>query len=213
VMAWVALDRASHLAREYDYPGNPEEWTAHAAEIRNQVLDRGYNRELGAFVMSYGSDRLDAANLRIPLLEFLPVHDRRVEGTIGLTMERLMENDMVYRYHADDGLPGREGTFCLCTFWLIDVLALAGRLAEAKRLFRNMLDHSNHLGLFAEQIDARSGAFLGNFPQAFTHIGLINSALYLACAEGKTVPEHAPIGTPAHMESMGRSYPAEEVLL
>jgi GH15 family glucan-1,4-alpha-glucosidase len=213
VMAWVALDRAVHLAREYDYPGDPEKWTAHASEIRSQVLDRGFNRELGSFVMSYGSDLLDAANLRIPLLEFLPVDDPRVAGTINLTMEHLMENDMVYRYHAEDGLPGKEGTFGLCTFWLIDVLSLAGRLEEANRLFRNMLDHSNHLGLFAEQIDARTGAFLGNFPQAFTHIGLINSALYLACAQGKVEPEHAPIGTRAHMEMMGRKYPAKEKVL
>jgi GH15 family glucan-1,4-alpha-glucosidase len=210
VMAWVALDRASHLAREYEYPGEPEKWAAQCEEIRKLVLEHGYNQELGSFVMSFDSDRLDAANLRIPLLEFLPIDDYRVTGTINLTMERLMENDLVYRYHADDGLPGKEGTFGLCTFWLVDVLALAGRLEEANRLFRNMLDHSNHLGLFAEQIDAKSGAFLGNFPQAFTHIGLINSALYLACAQGKVAPEHAPIGTPAHLETMGRTYPAGE---
>jgi len=162
------------------------------------VLELGYDAEVGAFVQSYGSKDLDAANLRTPLLEFLPFDDDRVEGTIDRTIEGLTENGLVYRYRADDGLPGREGAFGLCTFWLIDCLALSGRIDEARSLFSRMVDRSNHVGLYPEQFDPVTGAFLGNFPQAFTHIGLINSALYIAYAEGKPIPGHAPIGTPEH---------------
>jgi GH15 family glucan-1,4-alpha-glucosidase len=119
-----------------------------------------------------------------------------------------MENDLVFRYISDDGLPGEEGAFGLCTFWLVDVLALSNRIDEAERIFNNLVDHSNHLGLFSEQIDPESGEFLGNFPQAFTHIGLINSTLYLAYAHGLEIPEHDPVGTPEHRENpMGQAHP------
>lgn len=198
VMLWVALDRAVHLAGGYGLRGDRRRWARSAAAIRQQVLEQGYDAEVGAFVQFYGSKDLDAANLRLPLLEFLPFDDERVAGTIDATMDGLMENGLVYRYRADDGLPGEEGAFGLCTFWLIDVLALSGRIGEARTLFRRMVDRANHVGLYPEQFDPATGAFLGNFPQAFTHIGLINSALYLAYAEGKPVPGHAPIGTREH---------------
>jgi GH15 family glucan-1,4-alpha-glucosidase len=124
-------------------------------------------------------------------------------------MEDLMEDDLIFRYISDDGLPGEEGAFGLCTFWLVDVLALSNRIEEAERIFNNMVARANHLGLFAEQIDPETGEFLGNFPQAFTHIGLINSTLYLAYAHGFEIPEHDPIGTPEHRENPKGNSPAK----
>ncbi|MDK2890326.1 MAG: hypothetical protein PWR21_958 [Methanoculleus sp.] len=204
VMLWVALDRAVHLADRYGLRGDRERWARNAAAIKRQVLEQGYDAEVGAFVQSYGSKDLDAANLRIPLLELLPFDDDRVAGTIDATIDGLVENGLVYRYLADDGLPGEEGAFGLCTFWLIDVLALSGRIKEARSRFKRMVNRANHVGLYSEQLDPATGAFLGNFPQAFTHIGLINSAIYLAYAEGKPIPGHAPIGTTEHRAELER---------
>jgi GH15 family glucan-1,4-alpha-glucosidase len=111
-----------------------------------------------------------------------------------------MDNGIVCRYRVDDGLQGHEGAFGLCTFWLADALCLSGRSDEAQRIFEGMIDRASPLGLFSEEIDPVSGAFLGNYPQAFTHIGLINSALYLSVARGEGVPEHPPIGSQEHRE-------------
>jgi GH15 family glucan-1,4-alpha-glucosidase len=127
-----------------------------------------------------------------------------VQNTIDRTMERLTEDGLVYRYLVDDGLPGKEGAFGLCSFWLVDTLALSGRIDEALEIFGKVVGHTNHVGLFPEQFDPATGDFLGNFPQAFTHLGLINSVLYLAYAQGKPVPETAPIGTPTHREQVSR---------
>lgn len=204
VMAWVALDRAVLLAERNGFPGDVDTWRASRERIRRQVLEHGYNGHLGAFTQSYDSDELDAANLRLPLMEFLPFTDPRVTGTIDRTLERLTDNGLVYRYKADDGLPGKEGAFGLCTFWLVDCLSMSGRVDQAGELFERMAGRANHAGLFPEQFDPASGEFLGNFPQAFTHIGLINSALYLAIALGRQVPEHAPVGSPAHRMDVGR---------
>lgn len=206
VMLWVALDRAVHLADRYGLRGNRDRWVRGAAALRQQILEQGYDAEAGAFVQSYGSKDLDAVNLRIALLEFLPFDDERIQGTIDATIEGLMENDLVYRYRVDDGLPGEEGAFGLCTFWLIDCLALSGRIEEARSLFERMVNRANHAGLYPEQFDPATGEFLGNFPQAFTHIGLINSALYLAYAEGKPTPGHSLIGTPEHRAELERGY-------
>ncbi len=206
VMAWVALDRAVLLAERNGFPGDVDAWRASRERVRRQVLERGFNPKLGAFTQSYDSEELDAANLRIPLMEFLPFDDPRVVGTIDRTLERLTDNGLVYRYKADDGLPGKEGAFGLCTFWLVDCLAMSGRVEQAGELFESMAGRANHAGLFPEQFDPASGEFLGNFPQAFTHIGLINSALYLAHALGRAVPEHAPVGTPAHREDTERGH-------
>jgi GH15 family glucan-1,4-alpha-glucosidase len=195
VMVWVALDRAIRLTRETAMRGNVARWMREREAVHQDVLEHGYDAKIGAFVQSYGSTALDAANLLIPVMELLPARDPRVMRTIDLTLERLTDNGMVYRYLAHDGLPGSEGAFGLCTFWLVDALALCGRLDEAWDLFGGMSGRANHLGLYAEEIDPRSGEFLGNFPQAFTHIGLINSVLYLSRAEGhraRATPE--PIG-------------------
>ena len=204
VMAWVALDRAAILAHEYGLEGDVATWEETAATIRREILERGYDPKRRAFVQAYGSQELDAANLRIPLMEFLPADDPRVQNTIDRTLEELTENDLVYRYHADDGLEGEEGAFGLCTFWLVDALALGGRIEEAERIFANLAAHANPVGLFPEQFHPESGEFLGNFPQAFTHIGLINSALYLAWARAVAVRVGAHRHTRASRRSAGR---------
>jgi GH15 family glucan-1,4-alpha-glucosidase len=192
VMLWVSLDRAIRLAEEYGIAGDVAKWIHHRDRIRNAVLQNGYDEDRRAFVSAFGSRDLDAANLRLPLLEFLPADDKRIQGTIDRTLHELTDRGLVYRYIWDDGLPGKEGAFGLCTFWLVDALAMSGRVDEAGEIFEGIAGRANHVGLLSEQIDPSSGDFLGNFPQAFTHIGLIDSLLYLAYAEGRPIPEHTP---------------------
>lgn len=206
-MAWAALDRAAILSERHAFPGDAAAWREARKSIRDQVLRDGVARDLGGFAQSYGSLELDAANLRLPILELLPASDPRIQRTIDLVLERLTHDGLVYRYLAEDGLPGKEGAFGLCSFWLVDALALSGRIDEAGRIFEQMAGRANHVGLFPEQFDPFTGEFLGNFPQAFTHIGLINSALYLAWAEGREAPEHAPLGTPEHRNALRESGP------
>lgn len=182
VMAWVALDRALRLADQHRLRGHTHMWRRERDEIRRTVLAEGYNAEVGAFVQAFGSTALDAANLLIPQVGFLPTNDPRVQSTIDQTLRRLTDNGLVYRYLNDDGVPGVEGSFGLPTFWLADALALAGRNDEARDIFEGVASRANHLGLFPEQFDSKTGDFLGNYPQAFTHIGLINSVLHLAAA-------------------------------
>ncbi|MBI0582723.1 MAG: glycoside hydrolase family 15 protein [Methanomassiliicoccus sp.] len=209
VMLWVAFDRALQFDRIQGLEGDKEQWYDIRNEIRREVLENGYDPEMGAFVQSYGSKELDASNLRIPLQEFLPFDDPRVQGTIDRTMRGLMEDGLVYRYLDDDLRHwGKEGTFNLCTCWLVDDLALSGRVKEARGIFENLVRHCNHVGLLSEQIDPSDGAFLGNFPQAFTHIGLINSVLYLAYAEGRHVPEQPLMGTMEHRVKVNRPHTA-----
>ncbi|MFQ5441297.1 MAG: glycoside hydrolase family 15 protein [Thermodesulfobacteriota bacterium] len=195
VMCWVALDRAVKLSKVLGHAGDVERWSAGAAAIRKAVLTEGYNDRVGAFVQSFGSDVLDASNLLIPLVGFLPFDDERVKSTIDATKRELSDGAFVHRYRADDGLKGNEGAFLLCSFWLIDCLTLSGRVDEAIEAFEKISSHANHLGLFAEEIDPATGAFLGNFPQAFTHIGFINSALYLGRALGKEQMGPNPMGS------------------
>ena len=212
VMVWVALDRAVHMAERYGLPGPVETWRETREAVREAVLEEGYDPEVGAFVQAFGSKALDAANLLIPVVEFLPFNDPRVQGTIDRTLERLTHNGVVHRYltsHTDDGLSGGEGGFGLTTFWLVDALALSGRLDEAHSLFEGMVKRANHLGLYAEEFDPHTGAFLGNFPQGFSHIGFVNSALYLARAEGRHAPAPAPVGSLEHGAEAGRDTGAE----
>lgn len=200
-MVWKALDRAIRMADAGVIEGDAARWRQGRSEIHADVLERGYDSELGAFTQRYGSGTLCASNLLLPLMEFLPFEDPRAQSTIDRTLERLTARDLVYRYRADDGLPGEEGAMGLCTFWMVDALALSGRLDEAYRIFDGMVARGNGVGLYAEQIDPMSGDLLGNFPQAFTHIGLINSALYLAHMEGRETPVGAPIGSTSHRRS------------
>jgi GH15 family glucan-1,4-alpha-glucosidase len=207
VMAWVVLDLAVYFSKNYGLKGNNKKWEEEKETIKDYVLQKGYNEEVKAFVQSTDSTELDAANLRFALIEFLPADDYRIQNTIDKTIEHLSENGFVYRYKSDDGLPGKEGAFNLCTFWLVDVLALSGRLDEAKKIYSKMLEHANHVGLFSEQIDPATSEFLGNFPQAFTHIGLINSAIYIRHAEGKDIPIKNLMGTKEHRKKFGRDSP------
>lgn len=198
VMVWAALDRAVRLAETFGLEGNIGLWRETAEAVRHAVLENGIDRHSGCFVRVFGATDLDVANLRLPLLEFLPPEDPRIRATIDRTMAELMENGLVYRYRSEDGLPEGECAFGLCTCWLIDALALSGRLQEARDILDRLLRRAGPLGLLPEQFDPVSGEFLGNYPQAFTHIGLINSIIYLSYAEGRRIPGPPLIGTPEH---------------
>jgi GH15 family glucan-1,4-alpha-glucosidase len=178
-MAWVAFDRASN-----ERIAESERWRAIAEEIRAEVCERGFDQELGSFVQAYDSKRLDASLLLLPLVGFLPVTDPRVEGTIRAIEQRLLiDGEFVLRYDAEntgDGLPPGEGAFLVCSFWLIDNYILQGRYAEAAKLFERLLSRCNDVGLLAEEFDPLAGRMLGNFPQAYSHVGLINCALNLS---------------------------------
>ena len=181
VMCWVALDRAIDMAAELGLDGDLERWRAERDRIRTAVFEQGWSEKLGAFKQSFEDEYLDASNLLLPVVGFIEGDDPRMQSTIDATLDRLVVDDLCYRYlDAPEGLSGGEATFVLCTFWLIDALILAGRDEEAQRLFERMLERATSLGLYAEEIDPTSGAHLGNFPQAFSHIGLINAAVSLA---------------------------------
>lgn len=183
VMSWVAFDRAVKTVERTSLEGPVQRWRAMRHEIRDEVLTHGYDRERNTFVQAYGSKEVDAALLLIPQVGFLPPDDHRVLGTIDAVMEDLQVDDvLIHRYanaDVDDGLPGSEGAFLICSFWLVDALALSGRLSEARRRFNGLLELRNDLGLLSEEYDAASSRMLGNFPQAFSHVGLIDSALTL----------------------------------
>ena len=192
VMAWAALDRAARAAEEQGLPGDVARWRQEAVALRDDVMERGYDASLGAFKQSYEEPVLDAANLLLPLVGFLPATDPWMLNTIDRTIERLTVNGLVYRYlGADDGVPGSEATFAYCTFWLVEVLALAGRLEEARRYFEGMLARASPLGLFGEELHPVTGEHLGNYPQGFPHIGLIRAARRLAreAAKREVAPE------------------------
>ncbi len=191
VMCWVALDRgiraAQHLNLEADLP----RWTFVRDQLRADILTHGYNTSLGAFTQSYDDTALDASSLLLPLVGFIPPDDPRMRSTVDRIIEHLTdEHGFVYRYLNGDGLGGSEGTFTICTFWLIDNLAMQGRLTEARSLFERLLSYAGRLGLFSEEIDSRSNSALGNYPQAFTHIALINSAVNLQKAELRLGEHH-----------------------
>jgi GH15 family glucan-1,4-alpha-glucosidase len=180
VMCWVALDRAIRLADRLAAEDRVAGWTAVRDEIRQTVLDRGWNPDAGAFTQYFGARTLDASALMIPLVGFLPATDPRVLSTIDAVASQLTDaRGLVYRYRpADgvDGLTGGEGTFLLCTFWLAQALAAADRVDEAREVFERAAGHVNDVGLLAEEVDPATGEALGNFPQAFSHIGLVNAA-------------------------------------
>jgi GH15 family glucan-1,4-alpha-glucosidase len=192
VMAWVAVDRAIRLARARSLPADLDRWTALRAAIRRRVERDGVDPSSGALTQSLGDPALDASNLLIPLVRFLPAADPRVRATMRRIAGELSKDGLVYRYLEDDGLPGGEATFLICSFWMVDNLALAGEADRAHGLFKRLLGYANDLGLLAEEVDPVSGELLGNFPQAFSHVGLIGAALNLATAAGGRVPSHAP---------------------
>lgn len=185
VMCWVALDRGAKLASMHSQYERAAEWAQIAEEIREDVLANGVTDE-GVFTQTYGGDTLDASLLLVVLLRFLPPTDHRVRATVLAIADGLTENGLVLRYRTattDDGLPGDEGAFTICSFWLVSALVEIGELPRAKRLCERLLGLAGPLKLYAEEIDPRSGRHLGNFPQAFTHLALINAVTHVIRAE------------------------------
>jgi GH15 family glucan-1,4-alpha-glucosidase len=186
VLAWVALDRAVKGVEQFGMDGPVERWRQLRAEIHQEVCRRAYDADRGTFTQAYGSRELDASLLLIPLVGFLPPSDPRVRGTVEAIERELCEDGFVLRYPTGeqaepvDGLPGREGAFLACTFWLADNYALLGRVQDARDLFQRLLGLRNDVGLLAEEYDPAAGRQLGNFPQAFSHVPLINTAMHLA---------------------------------
>ena len=196
VMCWVGLDRGIRIVETTPFDGPIARWREHRDAIEETVLERGYNESLGSFVRSFEErTKLDATSLLIPITGFLPFDDARVQGTIDTTIERLVTEDgLVDRYEGSDGVAGGEGAFLLCSFWLVDALALSGRVDEAISVYEDVRSFTNSLGLLSEEVDPSTGAHLGNTPQAFSHIGLINSALYLESVRRDATPEPLPRG-------------------
>ena len=187
VMAWVAFDRAADMATSFGNAELATRWRRNADEIRAEVCARAFDEKLGSFVQFYGSRLLDASLLQIPLVGFLPPDHPHVRGTLAAVERRLMhDSGFVIRYETEsgvDGLPPGEGAFLACSFWLVENYIQQGRLGEAESLFQNLLSIRNDLGLLAEEYDPRARRQLGNFPQAFSHIGLINTAVRFARAK------------------------------
>jgi GH15 family glucan-1,4-alpha-glucosidase len=189
LMCWVALDRAIQLAELLGAEDRIGRWEAAREEVREAILREGWSDGAGAFTQSFGTDALDASNLVMPMVGFLPATDERVCATVAATVERLTdERGLVFRYRTQDGLEGEEGTFLLCTFWLAEALALSGETTRARETFEAAVAHASDLGLLSEEIDARSGELIGNFPQAFSHIGLVNAAWAISRAEEPGAP-------------------------
>jgi GH15 family glucan-1,4-alpha-glucosidase len=183
LMCWVALDRAITLAPKLGAEKRSPAWTTARDEIRAAILENGWNEKAGAFTQAFGGEDLDASNLMLVITGFLPGDDPQMKATIDATAERLTdERGLVYRYLAQDGLAGEEGTFLLCTFWLAQAQALAGEVDQAAATFERAVAAINDVGLLAEEIDA-DGEMIGNFPQAFSHIGLVNAAWAIAQAQ------------------------------
>jgi GH15 family glucan-1,4-alpha-glucosidase len=193
VMAWVAMDRAVKAVERFGLDGPAAKWRRLRAQIHDEVCSHGFDGELGSFVQSYGSKHLDASLLMIPLVGFLAPDDPRVRGTVAAIERHLVTDGFAARYQNDpeiDGLPHGEGAFLLCTFWLADNLELQGRHEDAKRIFERLLAVRSDVGLLAESYDVADGRLLGNYPQAFSHVGLVNTAHNLSRRGGPA--EHRP---------------------
>jgi GH15 family glucan-1,4-alpha-glucosidase len=191
MMCWVAFDRGVRAVERFGIDGPAARWAGLRDAVHAEVCQRGWDAQRGTFTQSYGSAELDASLLMMPMVGFLPPSDPRVVGTIEAVQRELSVDGFIERYPTRpdvsvDGLPGREGAFLLCTFWLADALTLIGRRDEATTLFERLLALRNDVGLLAEEYDPLSRRMLGNFPQAFSHIGLVNTALNLSQAHGPT---------------------------
>ena len=199
VMAWVAFDRTIKSAENFGLEGPLDEWRRLRDEICDDVCTRAYNKTLGTFVQAYGSDQLDASLLMVPCVGFLPVSDPRIAATIAAIERRLLRDGLVMRYSTEDvtdALPPGEGAFLACSFWLVDVYILQERFEEAENLFRRLVGLCNEVGLLSEEYDPSSGRLIGNFPQAFSHMALVNSAYNLTRVRKpllqRAQDEHAP---------------------
>ncbi|HKH70790.1 MAG TPA: glycoside hydrolase family 15 protein [Vicinamibacterales bacterium] len=185
VMCWVAFDRAIHDLEEFGLEGPVHHWRRLRQIIHNDVCERGFDDELGSFVQSYGSKELDASLLLIPTVGFLPPDDPRIRGTIAAIEKRLFVDGFLLRYDthtSDDGLPAGEGAFLACTFWMADAYAMVGRIGDARELFERLLALRNDVGLLPEECDTKGRRMVGNFPQAFSHVALVNTAHNLSRA-------------------------------
>ena len=193
LMCWVALDRAIALAPQLGAEDRTEAWTATRGQIRGAILERGWNEQAGAFTQTFGTEDLDASSLMLAITGFLPGDDPRMKATVDAIAARLTgKRGLVYRYLARDGLGGTEGAFLLCTFWLAHAQALAGELDQATATFGRALAAINDVGLLAEEVDPVNGELIGNFPQAFSHIGLINAAWAIAQAQERAAGRAQP---------------------
>jgi len=196
-MAWVAFDRAIKISEEFGAASWAEPWRTVRDEIHVDVCAKAFDFGLGSFVQSYGSKALDASLLLLPLVGFLPPDDPRMIGTVRAIEQRLLVDGFVLRYDTGqgvDGLPPGEGAFLACSFWLADNYILQGRIAEARELFERLVALSNDVGLLAEEYDPRAKRQLGNFPQAFSHVALVNTAFNLTRSEGPATQRAAQDG-------------------
>jgi alpha,alpha-trehalase len=184
-MCWVALDRALHMANSMNARADQvTRWRDERNEIRRVILQQGWSQRVGAFTQTLGGDALDASTLLLPIVGFLPGNDARVRMTVDAIAARLTDSrGLVYRNRAPERLEGAEGSFLLCTFWLAHALALGGETLKARDAFGRAAAFANDLGLLAEEADGASGELLGNFPQAFSHIGLVNAAWAITQAQ------------------------------
>ena len=190
LMAWVAFDRAIDLAERFQWNESIVKWQAAREEIRQEILKKAFDTQLNSFVQFYGAHLLDAAALRMPLVGFLPADDERVRGTVAAIEKNLIVDGFVHRYQTSsniDGLPQGEGAFLMCTLWYADVLHMLGRKKEARKVLDRVLGVSNDLGLLSEMYDPMNNRLVGNFPQAFSHVGVVNTALRLS--DKGVVPE------------------------
>ena len=190
-MVWVAFDRAIRMAEAHDLPAPLERWRGLRSAVHAMGCADGFDAVRNSFTQSFGSAVLDASLLLLPAMGFLPAEDPRIVGTCEAIGRELMGNGLIRRYRtedAKDGLSGTEGSFLACSFWYVDSLILQGRLAEARAMFERLLALSNDVGLLAEEYDPVAGRQLGNFPQGFSHLALVNTALNLEAAIGHANP-------------------------
>ncbi|HEY5190062.1 MAG TPA: glycoside hydrolase family 15 protein [Solirubrobacteraceae bacterium] len=194
VFCWVACDRGARLAELRDDHERSKRWRAAADEIKADICEHGVD-ERGVFVQHYDTDALDAALLLLPLMRFLPPEDPRIRATVFAIADELTEQGLVLRYRTeetDDGLEGREGTFLICSFWLVSALCEIGELDRARTLCERLLGYASPLGLYAEEVDPVTGRHLGNFPQAFTHLALINAVMHVIKGDEEAVERQSP---------------------
>jgi GH15 family glucan-1,4-alpha-glucosidase len=191
-MCWVACDRGARLARMRDAMDEAERWQAAADEIHADVCANALD-ERGVFCQHYDTDALDASSLLIPLVRFLPADDPRVTATVSAIADELTVDGLVLRYRVeetDDGLSGEEGSFAICSFWLVSALVETGAIAQGRALCEKLLGYASSLLLYAEEIDPRSGRHLGNFPQAFTHLALVNAVMHVIRADHEIMQDN-----------------------
>ena len=201
VMAWVAFDRAVKYAERCGGDGNVDRWRKLRQTVHQEVCEKGFDPELNSFTQTFASKRLDASLLLIPLVGFLPPDDKRVRGTVEAIEKHLMSGGFVHRYdpsQLDDGVRGEEGRFLACSFWLVSALHLMGQRDKARTMFERLLSLRNDVGLLSEEYDPEAGRLVGNFPQALSHIALVNSAFEVSrvSGPGKQRAESTPAPAP-----------------